>query len=100
MEDVRYEVRYVSECSVVSQPRCETQPCQSNGCVNGGSVSGERCKYYLWSLNNIWQVCSTTEFQPQTVCAEVAGQETAPAPAPAPGSCQQVTRVQKCHVAT
>ena len=41
VEDVRYEVRYVSECSVVSQPRCETQPCQSNGCVNGGSVSGE-----------------------------------------------------------
>ena len=37
---------------MVSQPRCESSPCQSNGCANGGSV------------------CSTSEFQPQTVCAE------------------------------
>ena len=52
IEQISYEVRYVSECSVVSQPRCESSPCQSTGCANGGSV------------------CSTSEFQPQTVCAE------------------------------
>ena len=58
-------MRYISECSVVSQPRCESSPCQSNGCANGGSV------------------CSTSEFQPQTVCAEgkVTGESS---------NCQQV----------
>ena len=65
VEDVQYEVRYVSECQVVSQPSCSTSPCQSNGCSNGGAV------------------CSQTEFSPQTVCAQ----------APSSGSssdCQQV----------
>ena len=52
MEDVQYEVRYVQECQVVSQPSCSTSPCQSNGCSNGGAV------------------CSQTEFSPQTVCAQ------------------------------
>jgi len=52
VEDVQYEVRYVSECQVVSQPSCSTSPCQSNGCSNGGTV------------------CSQTEYSPQTVCAQ------------------------------
>ena len=65
LQDVTYEIRYEQQCSQVTQPRCETSPCQSNGCTNGGSV------------------CSQQDYQPQTVCAEgmVTGETS---------NCQQV----------
>ena len=63
------DVQYVPECQVVNQPVCSAEPCQTNGCSNGGTV------------------CSSSEFSPQTVCAQggVTGrregcQQVGPAP--------------------
>ena len=52
VEQVVQVLQYVPECQVVNQPSCSTSPCQSNGCADGGSV------------------CSQTDFNPQTVCAQ------------------------------
>ena len=52
IEKIEYQTKWVEDCSVVTQPRCETSPCQTNGCTNGGNV------------------CSTRDYQPQTVCPE------------------------------